>query len=68
MAALALALAACSSDNPGPQEGTLGFVPGFIGGAVSDEPRAALAARDVLSAGGTAADAAAAGAILASTS
>ena len=60
MAALALALAACGSDNSGLQEGTLGFIPGFIGGAVSDEPRAALAARDVLSAGGTAADAAAA--------
>jgi gamma-glutamyltranspeptidase/glutathione hydrolase len=52
-----LGLAGCGSDK-GPQEGTIGFVSGFIGGAASDEPRAALAARDVLSAGGSAADAA----------
>jgi len=50
-------LTACSSDS-GPKEGTPGFVTGFLGGAVADEPRAALVARDVLSAGGTAADAA----------
>lgn len=55
---LGVTLTACGSSNPGPQEGTIGFIPGFIGGAVSDEPRAALAARDILSAGGTAADAA----------
>lgn len=53
-----MALSACGSSTPAPQEGTIGFVSGFIGGAVSDEPRAALAARDILSAGGTAADAA----------
>ncbi len=36
-----------------------GAVTGFIGGVVSDEPEAALVGRDLLSAGGTAADAAA---------
>jgi gamma-glutamyltranspeptidase/glutathione hydrolase len=53
----AAVLSACSSDS-GPKEGTPGFITGFLGGAVADEPRAALVARDVLSAGGTAADAA----------
>lgn len=38
--------------------GTIGFVSGFLGAAVADEPRAALAGREVLSAGGSAADAA----------
>ncbi|MCQ4161309.1 gamma-glutamyltransferase family protein [Roseomonas sp. GC11] len=42
----------------GPAEGQPGYVRGFLGGAVADEPRAALVARDVLSAGGTAGDAA----------
>ena len=42
----------------GPVVGTPGFVQGFLGGVVADEPRAALAGRDALSGGGNAADAA----------
>ncbi len=41
-----------------PKEGAAGFVRGFLGAAIADEPQAALAARAVLSAGGNAADAA----------
>ncbi|MCA3261048.1 MAG: gamma-glutamyltransferase [Telmatospirillum sp.] len=43
--------------------GVVGSVRGFLGGAAADEPRAALVARDILSAGGSAADAAAAAAL-----
>jgi gamma-glutamyltranspeptidase/glutathione hydrolase len=41
-----------------PAPGQAGNVQGFLGGVVADEPRAALAGRNVLSAGGSAADAA----------
>jgi gamma-glutamyltranspeptidase/glutathione hydrolase len=66
---LALATSGCQSVNSavslisgsgGPAEGQPGHVAGFLGGAVADEPQAALLGRQVLSAGGNAADAAAA--------
>lgn len=55
-ALLALLLAACSGDRP--PVGVVGHVEGSPGAIVSPDPRAALVARDVLSAGGSAADAA----------
>lgn len=55
-AAAALFLAACGG--PQPEVGSVGAVGGFLGGIVAEEPHAAVVARDVLSAGGTAADAA----------
>ncbi len=68
LAALAaLALTGCSAFAPdpnAPQPGQAGFVRGFLGGAVSDDPRAALVARNTLSAGGSAADAAVAGGLM----
>jgi len=71
----ALALAGCETMaalNPfagsGPPPGTPGFVRGFLGGVAAEDPAAALAARNVLSAGGTAVDAAvAAGFVMAVT-
>lgn len=54
-AGLAALVGGCADDRP---VGVLGYVEGFLGGAIADEPRAALIGRDVLSAGGTAADAA----------
>lgn len=58
----ALALVACGDPARDLQVGTIGYVTGFAGAVAMDEPRAAMVARDMLSAGGTAADAAAAAA------
>src|SRR5690348_1367994 len=49
-AALALTLAACESKREA--SGVIGSVKGFAGAVAADEPRAVLAARDVLTAGG----------------
>lgn len=52
-------LAACSdSEKETVARGTIGYIPGALGVISVEEPQAALVARDVLSAGGTAADAA----------
>lgn len=66
--AMGLAAASCSTLNSvkdtmlgtgsGPRAGTPGYVEGFLGGVAADEPRAALTARQILSSGGNAADAA----------
>jgi len=56
LVATVLLLAACTGG--GSKQGDIGFVEGFFGGLIVNEPRAAIVGRDVLSAGGTAADAA----------
>ena len=52
--ALTLILAGCAGSA---ELGRQGFVEGLLGGIVATEPRAAVVGRDVLGAGGTAADA-----------
>ncbi|MCC7015941.1 MAG: gamma-glutamyltransferase, partial [Rhodospirillales bacterium] len=52
----ALALGGCATKPDESLHGTAGFIQGFLGGVVADEPRAALAGREILSAGGSAAD------------
>jgi gamma-glutamyltranspeptidase/glutathione hydrolase len=47
-----------SDENLTSRKGTIGYVPGALGVISVEEPQAALVARDILSAGGTAADAA----------
>lgn len=54
--ATALALAGCSSSKKG-ELGEPGFVHGFAGMAAAEDPQAVLVARDILGAGGSAADA-----------
>lgn len=56
MAGSILLLTAC--ETPEAQLGVIDSVTGPLGGAASDEPRATLVAQDILSAGGSAADAA----------
>ncbi|CAA7625622.1 Gamma-glutamyltranspeptidase [Candidatus Terasakiella magnetica] len=54
---VALSLTACGGIDSRPV-GTVGHIKGFAGLVAADEPRAVVVGRDVLSAGGTAADAA----------
>lgn len=58
--AMALSLAACGDPARDLEVGTVNYVSGFAGAVAADEPRAVLVGRDILSAGGTAADAASA--------
>lgn len=58
MTALVPALSGCWDPARDLKTGTVGYVKGFAGGIVADEPRAVLVGRDVLTAGGSAVDAA----------
>ncbi|MDV7339409.1 gamma-glutamyltransferase [Terasakiella sp. A23] len=55
--AIMVSLTACAAGNQEEDRGKIGFVKGFLGGVAADDPHAARAGRDALSAGGTAADA-----------
>ncbi|MDF1750749.1 MAG: gamma-glutamyltransferase [Alphaproteobacteria bacterium] len=55
--ASALILQGCANDS-NVEYGVAGYVRGFYGGVVADEPNAALIGRDILTSGGNAADAA----------
>lgn len=57
VSALAAAVAGCA-DSDKPPRGVVGHIENYFGGLAADEPQAVLVARDVLSSGGTAADAA----------
>lgn len=63
--AASLALSGCGwlGGRSSEATGVVGSVRGFLGGVTAGEPRAALVARDILSAGGSAADAAVAAAL-----
>ncbi len=53
-----LALSSCGGEEEGVGFGSVGYVEGFFGAVAADEPNAVLVGRDILSSGGTAADAA----------
>lgn len=53
-----VALSACGGGEPELTQGSIGYVSEYLGAVVADEPRAALVGRDILSSGGSAADAA----------
>ncbi len=55
---LAIFVTGCSGGGGTVEQGGIGYIEGFLGGVSADEPRAALVGREILSSGGSAADAA----------